>query len=179
MRASPSAFYTWRRLTADARYDSAFGYHAASPDADVLAELAKMATDSDQRFGVNWDMFTTEVLYTDRVYYPLQPEYRWYLFGGEAPRGDRYPTFSVTWPPASVEFARTVLEASQDRLRMRAYSFDQAKKEAPVRLWRLKQGRYVWRANGQSGEFAVTSLPHTLTLPLPPRQEVSITVEQR
>jgi hypothetical protein len=45
------------------------------------------------------------------------------LFGGEAPRGDRYPTFSVTWPPADTEFARALLRGSERDIAIRAFQF--------------------------------------------------------
>jgi hypothetical protein len=60
------------------RRDKAFAYQPVAPDADILAKLAELADASERRFTVNWDMFTTEVLYIDHVYYPRPPEYRWY-----------------------------------------------------------------------------------------------------
>jgi hypothetical protein len=125
---------------------------------------------------MNWDMFTTEVLYTDRVYYPLPSEYRWRLFGGEAPRGDRYPTFSVTWPASEAEFARAVTAASEDAVTLRAYSFEAAERSMAVRFWRLKPGRYEWRSETGHGSFTVSRLPHTLELPLTARKEITIRV---
>jgi hypothetical protein len=178
MRASPEAFFVWRRLTGDARFDKGFGYQAEPPDAAILAGMAKMAREADARFGVNWDIFTSEVLYTDRVYYPLAPEYRWYLFGGEAPRGDRYPTFSVTWPVVKGEFARAVLSAGEDHIRVRAYSFETSGLEAQLRLWRLKPGRYTWTNGAQSGQFNVARLPHLLSVPLPAQKEVTVSVSK-
>ncbi|MFB3828471.1 MAG: hypothetical protein ACE15B_17010 [Bryobacteraceae bacterium] len=176
IRKSPEAFYVWRRATGDARYDRFFEYDPQSPDAAVLAGLTRMARETEERLSLNWDMFTTEVLYTDRVYYPLPPAYRWRLFGGEAPRGDRYPAFTVTWPATDVEFARAVTAASGSALTVRVYSFATAERNVPVRLWRLKPGRYEWRAAARSGSFTVTRLPHTLEVPLPPQKEASVTV---
>jgi hypothetical protein len=178
LRASPEAFFAWRRLTGDARFDKGFGYQAEPPDAAILVGMAKMAREADARFGVNWDIYTTEVLYTDRVYYPLAPEYRWRLFGGEAPRGDRYPTFPVTWPVVKGEFARAVLSTGEEHLRVRAYSFEASKLEAQLRLWRLKPGKYKWTNGAESGEFTVTRLPHLLSVPLPARREVTVTINK-
>jgi hypothetical protein len=178
LRESPSALFAWRRITGDARYDATFGYRAAAPDSDVLSGLARMAREAEERFSVNWDMFTTEVLYTDGVYYPLPAEYRWHLFGGEAPRGDRYPTFAVTFPAGGAEFARAVLEAEPRRVRLRAYSFEETEREVSIHLWRLQPGKYTWKAGAESGGFTVTALPHLLTLRLPPRRETTITIER-
>jgi hypothetical protein len=177
MVRSPEAFFAWRRLTGDARFDRAFGFRPSLPDSGMLRQMTRMANAADARFGVNWDIFTTEPLYTDRVYYPLPAEYRWYLFGGEAPRGDRYPSFPVTWPAAEFEFARAVLETSSERLRIQAYSFEEAGRSAPVRLWRLKPGRYSWTAGAATGDFTVERLPHHLEIPLPARKEVTIVIQ--
>ncbi len=176
MRGSPEAFLVWRRITGDRSHDRFFGFHPESTDSEVLDEMAGAAATAEKRFGVNWDMFTTEVLYTDRVYYPLPPEYRWRLFGGEAPRGDRYPSFAVTWPPAEMEFARAVLAATGETVRIRLCSF--MSKEAPiaVRLWRLKPGSYKWRCGVRQGSFTITRLPHTLSVPLPPGYEVTFEI---
>ncbi len=176
MRGAPEAFLVWRGLTGDSRYDQAFRWNASPPDSEVFKTLARLARQAEDRISVNWDILTTEVLYTDRVYYPLPVEYRWRLFGGEAPRGDRYPTFSVTWPAVQAEFARAVMSFSQESLRLRLYSFETRPHRVQVRLWRLKPGRYQWRAGAERGTFSVTSLPHSLELPLPPLREVEIQI---
>jgi hypothetical protein len=176
IRKSPEAFYSWRRISGDSRYDFAFGYQPGRADSGLLKDMARLARESENRFSVNHDIMTSEVLYTDRVYYPLPAEYRVALFGGEAPRGDRYPTFSVTWPPTDAEFARAVLSAGENEIRLRLYSFDAAQKQVPVRLWRLKPGRYTWQSGGQRVDFAVERLPHVVELPLPPHKETEIVI---
>jgi hypothetical protein len=122
-------------------------------------------------------MMTSEVLYTDRVYYGLLPEYRLRLFGGESPRGDRYPSFAITWPAAKADFARAVISATESSVRLRAYSFETEPRTVPVRLWRLKPDRYKWSSNGRGGTFTVSSVPHTLELPLEPQKEISIVID--
>ena len=174
---SPEAFYHWRRITGDPRYDRVFSFKPQPPAGEILNAMARMAGETERRLARNWDMFTTEVLYTDRVYYPLPPEYRWRLFGGEAPRGDRYPTFAVTWPAAQAEFARVVLAASERGLRARLYSFEREEKFIPLRLWRLEPGAYRWRCGDAQGEFSADRLPHLLNVPLAPRREVTLSVE--
>jgi hypothetical protein len=87
----------------------------------------------------------TGARYTDRVYYPLPPQYRWRLFGGEAPRGDRYPLFAVTWPSLDAEVARAVLEQTPERLRLSLYSFKKTK-PCPVEVLAPEAGRYEWRS---------------------------------
>jgi hypothetical protein len=177
MRKSPSAFYAWRRLTGDRRYDAAFGYQPAAAEADTLRELARLARQSERRFAVNRDMVTSEVLYTDRVYYPLSAEYRVALFGGEAPRGDRYPSFAVTWPAVQSEFARAVLQAGAREVKLKLYSFEAEVARVPVRLWRLERGRYSLDVNGERSEFTVDRLPHVVEIPLPAGREVTARID--
>jgi hypothetical protein len=176
MRGSPEAFHAWRRLTGDARFDAAFGYDAAPSDDGLLREATRLARETERRFAVNFEIMTSEVLYTDRVYYPLPPGYRAALFGGGTPRGDRYPTFAVTWPVAEAEFARLVTSAGPGEVRLRLYNFEAEQKLAPVLLWRLGLGQYTWESGGQRGGFTVDRLPHRLELPLPPRREVTVLI---
>jgi hypothetical protein len=173
MRSSPEAFYEWRRITGDSKYDAAFGYN---PAGDVLERMLEMARATEERFAVNFDIFTSEVLFTDRVYYPLPAEYRWHLFGGESPRGDRYPAFAVTWPAAKAEFARALLTASENEVVFRAYSFESAPATVPVRLWRVRPGRYTWTSGEQSSEFTVDRVPHTVDVSIPVGKEVTVRI---
>lgn len=178
MRKSPEAFYVWRRITNDAHYDGFFQYRPQPPATAVLAEMTRLARDTEGRLSANWDMFTTEVLYTDRVYYPLPAAYRWRLFGGEAPRGDRYSSFAVTWPAVDTEFARAVMAAGEEAVTMRVYSFAAAQTSIPVRFWRLKPGAYEWRSGNRRGSFTVRRLPHTLELPIPAHSEITVQVRR-
>jgi hypothetical protein len=170
MRRYPEALLTWQKLTGSDQAE-------ALPDTAILNAMTADARDSISKLSVNFDMRTTEVIYTDRVNYPMASQYRQRLFGGDAPRGDRYPTFAVTWPTTDVEFARAVLLATDHKLRLRAYSFDPEMKEVPVRLWRLKPGTYTWDNGVDRGNFTVRRLPHTVSVPLPPLREVTITIQ--
>jgi hypothetical protein len=178
IRKAPEAFYKWRAISDDSRFDAAFGYRTDPPAKQILSEMVGLAREAEERFSVNWDMMTSDVLYTDRVYYALPPEYRLRLFGGESPRGDRYPSFAVTWPAAKAEFARAVLSANAAGVRLQMYSFESEPRSVPVRFWRLAPGRYRWRLGTQSGNFEAKHLPHTLELPLPPKSEVEAVIER-
>ena len=184
IRGAPGAFFEWRRRTGDGRYDEAFGYRHEADDQTKLATMAELASASERRLAHNFDMFTSEVLYTDRVYYPFPPQLQQLLFGGEAPRGERYPAFAVTWLPAKEDFARAVLTAEKDNVRLRLYSFEEKDHEAAVRLWRLKPGAYHWQAldtEGEAvaaGETRIMTLPRVLRLPVPPGKEVTIQVSR-
>lgn len=172
IRQAPLAFWEWRRRTGDRRWDSAFGGQLLVDRAALLERLDELARQASGWLGVNWLMYTREVIYTDRVYYRWPPLYRWYLFGGEAPRGDRYPSFAVTWPPAGGTFARLVLEAQPTRLKLLLYNFEPSELSIPVRVWRLRPGLYRW----PGGQARVDKLPYTLWLRLPPRRELEIDI---
>jgi hypothetical protein len=177
IRAAPDAFLKWRTITGSGEFDAAFGYTPDPEDAAILKQMAADADAASEKMAYNWDILTSEVLYTDRVYYALPAAYSWRLFGGEAPRGDRYPFFAVTWPAGTAEFARALLESGAGRLRISLYGFDAAGAEIEARLWRLKPGAYRWRLGAETGRFTVTTLPHGLRLRLPARQELILTVE--
>lgn len=179
IRQAPEAFFEWRRRSGNPRYDKAFGYVAQRPDGEVLGEMERQAREMEQRLSVNFDMYTSEVIWTDRVYYSMPAEYRQRLFGGEAPRGDRYPTFAVTWPPTATEFARAVLEAGEDRLRLVVYHFGERAARVPVRVWRLRPGRYVWDTGAARGDFEITKLPQVVEVDVPPLREVRVEVRPR
>ena len=183
IKSEPQAFYEWRRRTGDPRYDQAFGYDRDRSLPAALALMAGHARQTSARLSVNFGMFTSEVLYTDRVYYSMTPEYRQLLFGAEAPRGERYPTFAVTWPAADGDFARAVIEASPARLRLQLYNFGVTEFKAPVRLWRLKAGRYRWESTDGTGskvaqgELVISRHPQDVHLPLPAQKEVTIIIQ--
>ncbi len=184
IRKQPQAFYEWRRRTSDPRYDTAFHYAADPLPSEAEWTMASLAKQSESVLAHDFDMYTSEVIYTDRVYYPLDPQYRQYLFGGEAPRGDRYPTFAVTWPPAQTEFARAVLAATSTSLQLRLYSFENRPASAQVRVWRLAPGKYGWVSADTigtelaRGETVVSRRAQELSFPLPAAKEIILTIRQ-
>lgn len=180
IRQAPEAFYEWRKRSADARFDKAFAFTPGASDDVQLKAMVQIATRAEQRLACNFDMFTSEVLYTDRVYYGFPAEYQPFLFGGAAPRGERYPTLAVTWPVSRSDFARAVLEATATSVRLRIYSFEPAGHRVAVRLWRLRPGLYRWETKDLGGrllasrEAKIERLPALIELDVPARQEVTI-----
>ena len=167
IKGSPEAHNEWARRR---------GEKSPADDDGVLAGMARQAREMEKRLAVNFDMYTSEVLYTDRVYYALPGEYRQRLFGGEAPRGERYPAFAVTWDPSAEEYARAVLESTPQSLRLRAYNFEAKAVTARLRTWRLKPGKYTLEAAGVRRAVTVTQLPQVIEIELPPRQEVTVRI---
>lgn len=177
---APQAFFEWRRLSGDGRYDKVFGHQEELDVASLRSVMAKLAKKTEARLAVNFDMFTSEVIFTDRVYYTLPPVYKQHLFGGESPRGDRYPTFAVTWPVAEGEFARLVIEAAPTQLKLLAYNLEPVELKIPVRVWRLEPGQYRWEVRNADkdliaqGKTVVSQRAQIIEYPLPPHEEVQI-----
>jgi hypothetical protein len=172
-------------LTGDAKWSAAAdagsdgGATGLLPEGDDerLALMARLGAETERRLSMNFDMYTSEALWTDRVYYPLPEPYRHALFGGEAPRGDRYPDFAVTWGAADGEVARAVLQSSPDTMRLALYNFESGPVELPLRLWRLRPGTY--RIEGlPSGplRFRAETLPKEIRLAVPSRREVRVVI---
>ena len=69
-----------------------------------------------------------------------------------------------------------MISANEESVRLRAWLFDTETRTVPVRLWRLKPGRYKWSTNSRSGAFTVSALPFTLELPLEARTDTAITI---
>lgn len=174
---SPQAFYTWRRLSGDGRYDARLPRSAERGPAAILDEMEKEAQRIEHRLAFNFRMFTSEALVTDRIGYGLTPAYAERLFGGDAPRGERYPTMAVTWPESKAEFARAVVEAGPNKLRLRLYSFEDKQAIARLHVWRLKPGRYHWTSPAAQGHIEISRPAQEIELPLPPLKEQDITIE--
>jgi hypothetical protein len=150
-----------------------------TPPADessLLTRLTEEMARAEKALSVNFDMMTREVIYTDRVYYPIPALVSQHLFGGDAPRGDRAPDFAVTWPPASARFGRLVMHASEERLEARLFNFEAEQAEAIVRIWRFKAGEYRWTAGQRSGRLSVKHLPVDLNVAMDGRQEERLVV---
>ena len=92
-----------------------------------------------------------------------------------------------------VEFSRAVLEASAERMRLALYAFEAGLRarrglrgrptvRVPVRVWRLKPGRYVWETRDlrgvrlAGGEFEISNVPQVVEVEAPGRREVRIEV---
>lgn len=171
MRKSPEAYGEWLRRTTKATGSGA-----------ILDRMTAMARDTEKQLSVNFPMYTSEVLWTDRVYYRLPVDYRKHLFGGEAPRGDRFPTFAITWEPIEGDYARAVTKWDERSMELRAYNFESTPLIAPVHLWRLKKGDYRCHVYDMTGKLRYTSLflatkhPQLLRIPLPAQTEVTVRI---
>ncbi len=114
-----------------------------------------------------------------------------YLMGGKrGARVDAHLKLAVMWPSGGgPDVSRLVLKADDASLRAVCYSFDNVKRDLEMRLCRIRDGRYrvsILKDPGGQGNGGETlwSAEHDLrrfdvvTLPIPPRTPVVITVEQ-
>ena len=181
---APESFYEWRRLTGNPRYDRRFSYAEEQISSASLLGMERQGREMLRHFSVNFDMLTSEALFTDRVNPRWPANYKLRLFGGDAPRGERYPNMAVTWPAAKEEFARAVVEAKPDSLKLVVYSFESRPIQASLRVWRLQPGRFRWRSTApegrmlESGELEVAERAQLVRFPVAPRTEITITLER-
>jgi hypothetical protein len=151
---------------------------------EVAWNMTSQANQSEAMLGRDFEMYTSEVIYPNRVYYPLSLDYQRYLFGGDAPRGDRYPAFAVTWPPAETAFARCVVAATPTSLRLRLYSFETKPSIVQVRVWRLEPGKYQWVSRDMIGteldrdDLVISKRAQAVRFRLPPAKDVEFTIRQ-
>jgi hypothetical protein len=181
-RKAPEAFLEWRAKTGIEKFDAPMGRRRPDGmDAALLDQMALEAKKAEERIAHNFGLLTSEVLFTDQLDYALPGEYQRFLFGNQPPRGDRYPFFGVTWQPGPEEYARAVLGASEDSLRLQFFNFEAQPVTAQFWAWRLAPGKYSWRnqQTGERGEFAVAERPHRIAIPLPPGQEAAIEIRKR
>jgi hypothetical protein len=188
--ANPQAFLEWRQRSGDPRYDNYFHYSVPLPGdqswlQQMRTEATQLARNIESRHAVNFAMYTSEALFTNRVFYPLPSSYLLRLFGGESPRGDHYPTFAVSFPPPGRDLARAVLLATIQRLEILLYNFERGEIAAEIRLWKLSPGKYQWQVIAPSGNSSplrsgvleVTHRGQLFSFPLPPKTEVVLRIE--
>ena len=152
-----------------------------SSEWDGGAQLAQMAGDFERRLSTNLAMYTTEALFTDRVYYEIPEAYQRFLFGGAAPRPDRSPALAVTRTPAREEYAHAVIAANDSALDLKFFNFEPALVQASLRTWRLRPGRYQWTVveTKQQGEVQIDGPRRYVTIPLAPGRELTVTIRRR
>ncbi len=138
--------YRW--LTGDTAYDE-YTWHSApttlrfhmNSDLDGYARSFQGAAASSR---YNLDMMTTEVMAMDRAGVPAALA----IFGAytgaiSGMRDLATPTFAVTYDTPTTDFAALVQHASEKRLRLWLYNFDDEPMPIGLKLWRLTPGEYI------------------------------------
>jgi len=148
---------------------------------DGGTQLAKMAGEFEQALSTNFAMYSTEALFPDRVFFEVPETYQRFLFGGAAPRPDRYPAFAVTWAPAREEYARAVVAANETSIQLKLFNFEPGVVQASLRAWRLRPGRYQWsiQETRQQGEVEIDGTRRMFLIPLAPGRELTVSIRRR
>lgn len=141
-----TAVYKW--LTGDPAYDDfimAYGDAAqkyrVNGDLDAFMGSFKAAAEG---LRYNLDVQTTEVLSTDRCGLPAALSVFGAYTGAQSGMRDAAtPSFSVTYDTPSMNFAALVTQATQERVRVWLYNFEDDPMPVGLRLWRLRPGHYL------------------------------------
>ncbi len=149
----PLMQYRW--MTGDDSYDELFGreilqerLHMPGAFDDFINRLAGAVG----RLRVNFNLYTREMLQTDRAGLPGS-EIAFSAFTGAVRpwRDAGVPTMAVTWEVPHRDFAAIVPYTSEDCLRVWIYNFSGETTRMRMRLWRLRPGKYEARS-GLIGE---------------------------
>lgn len=178
----PEALIEWRRLSGDSRFDRWVEEFRPRSDAEMLETMSRDASAMEDGIRYNFAMLTSEAIFTDRVIPRWTAFYKTALFGGDAPRGERYPGFMVTWPPTNKSVARAVLESGPRLIRFRFFNFEDHEVMQPVRLWRCRAGRWSIETRNASEEVLfrsqviVTHGAQKIHIRIPALQESSVSL---
>ncbi len=138
------AQYRW--MTADSTYDELFHrqriQHRLHLPGDFDHLVARLEA-TVKRLRTNFNLYTREVLQTDRAGLPGS-ELAFSVFTGAVRewKDAGVPTMAVTWEFPSPDFAAIVPYATKDHLRAWIYNFSKDKARVGMYLWRLQPGRY-------------------------------------
>ncbi len=106
----------------------------------------------------NFELLTSEVLFTDRVAVTQQP--MWSMMTGGVGPPYFYPCYFLTWRNTGAHFAALVTHADAQSLKVLTCHFGPQPKTVAMRLWRLEPGVYEVRvgtdADGDDEMDAVT-----------------------
>ncbi len=139
----------WRMLTGDTRYDAFLGL-AGSPymryrlTGDV-APLIAACQASIESTGINRELVTTEVRWTDRVAV-RGTDTLLAMYTGHVGHQGYWPLHAVTWHGTGPDFAALVREADERSVNVLAFSFDAQPRSVSMSLWRFRDpGTYRLR----------------------------------
>jgi len=187
------ALARWRALTGDTRYDSYLAEHGV-PYARWLATRDKTHLVAGCRQTIeatkhNFEMLTSEVLFTDRVSLP-GTDHLFSMYTGGAGIAAQFPSYAVTWSGVTKNFAALVLNADGRRVKVLAHNFEPHPQNARMRLWRLQPGTYRLRVGDdrnhddaadsvrEAAEFRLGRRGDSVVVTLPSRVLQVIEIEQ-
>ncbi len=140
-------------------------------DKRILAqECEKVATD----IRINFELLTSEVLFTDRIAVTQQP--MWAMMTGGVGTPYFYPCYAVTWRNTGMEFAALVVHADKRSLKVLAVNLHPRTKTVLMRVWQLEAGIYEMRIGMDgNGDDVMDTVTHRKRFPLTERgQEIDV-----
>jgi hypothetical protein len=180
----------WRQITGDKRYDAFLAqagpacvrYWLGGATDKAVLRTVRSAIRANAR---NFEMLTSEVLFTDRVSLAGFGEL-YAMYGGGVGDLSGCPGWAVRWIGAGQDLAAWVQEATQERFRARVYSFAVADKSCAMQHWRLAPGQYqlVLRLDKaeadplSSNRITLHHRGDEVPLTLPPHQPLVVELEQ-
>lgn len=173
----------WRLRSDDDRYDDLVLRHGTSyaryrltgDEAHLAAGLEPLL----ETLRHNVPLRTTEVLHTDRVYYPGSDHLQAMLAGGGT---ELSPYLAVSWSDADSLLTALVADAGPERLAVVLFSHADAPRTVGMHPHALAPGRYVMTraAGGGAAEETTVTLRERagrVDVPVPPRVPVTLTLE--
>jgi hypothetical protein len=131
----------------------------------------------------NSPLRTTEVLHTDRVYYPGS-DYIKAMLTGDGTREGMSPYYSVSWENTNRYLTALVEETGYDKLRVQIFSYSPSEHEITMRLWQLKEGTYSLEIVDEAGrkeykEIDVANSGERIKLLIPPGKLITVSISNR
>jgi hypothetical protein len=135
----------YRFLTGDKKYDNLILKYGTPYSKYRLSKNEKFIeeslTDLLEVVRYNIPLRTTEVLHTDRVYYPGSDYLKAMLTGDGTSEGSS-PYHAVSWENTGSDFTALVDETGQDKLSVQIFSHSSVSSNPTMRVWQLAQGKY-------------------------------------
>jgi len=185
-----STVQKWRLISGDQRYDTfllksappCVRYLLGSEDEKAVLESLQVALKTNTQ---QYELLTSEVLFTDRVYLAGCAEL-YAMYGGGVGDTSGCPGIAVRWQNAGEDLAVWVREATQRHFVARVFSFAEHAKHYAMQHWRLTPGQYrlSLRPDGPAGPALETrdvELQHrgdSIPLALPPHQSLVVELTQ-
>jgi len=181
----------WRLISGDRRYDDfllksappCVRYLMGSDDEEAALESLRAALKTNTQ---QYELLTSEVLFTDRVFLAGFAEL-YAMYGGGVGDTSGCPGFAVRWQNAGEDLAVWVREATQERFVARIFSFADQERQYAMQHWRLTPGQYELklRPDGPAAQplrAHAVELHHrgdSIPLSLPPHQSLVVELSQK
>lgn len=150
----------WRLLTSDPQFDELLlqfsPYYVRYRITQDPTYLDKGLDTFNESMGYNWEMLTTEVIFTDRLLATDRPygnrldsDMLKAMLTGDVVVSSTSPYLCLTWEKTFPGFTALLTEQSQTSLAFQVFNHHEKAQTARLRLWQLSVGKY--RISGPKG----------------------------